>query len=180
MQLHTCAAELLYKHNITLVDVRYGCILACCDYLWHLVRGLMPMAESQSYRYTKKVRGHCCGLLNINCCHSENIECHIVLFFCQWAHKNGMTLQMTVILQCRFFHWLFCACLERGQQNLFFLHALAYWGWQANNNLLKGYWSLLDTPDPSSSLPPSLFIMWLSLSRPLKRNHPAFIWSRPH
>ncbi len=33
MYLHTRAVEVLYKHNITLVDVRYGCISARCDYL---------------------------------------------------------------------------------------------------------------------------------------------------
>ncbi len=33
MYLHTCAVKLLYKHNNTFVDVRYDCILECCDYL---------------------------------------------------------------------------------------------------------------------------------------------------
>ncbi len=33
MSLHTRAVELLYKCNITRVDVRYGCISAYCDYL---------------------------------------------------------------------------------------------------------------------------------------------------
>ncbi len=33
MYLHTHAVELLYKCNITLIAVRYGCILARCDYL---------------------------------------------------------------------------------------------------------------------------------------------------
>lgn len=59
---------------------------------------------------------------------------------------------MTVILQCRCFHWLLYM-FEKWATSFFyfvlFLRALVYWGWQANNNLLKGHWSLLDTPDPS-------------------------------
>ncbi len=30
---HICEVELLYKCNITLVDMRYGCKSARCDYL---------------------------------------------------------------------------------------------------------------------------------------------------
>ncbi len=52
MYLHTRAIELLYKRNITLVDVRYGCISAHCDYLRHPACGLVPPAESQLCRYT--------------------------------------------------------------------------------------------------------------------------------
>ncbi len=147
------------------------------DYLWHLVHGLMPMAEFQSCRYTKKVRGHCCGQINLNCCQSEHIECHIVLFsvgehtkitwLCKWQLFSSVGFLLTFL----------CMFGERATESFFLT---AYWGWQANNNLLKGYWSLLDIPDPSSSLPPSLFIMRLSLACPLKRNHPTFIWSRPH
>ncbi len=31
--LHPCVVELLYKPNITLVDVRYGCISHCSAYI---------------------------------------------------------------------------------------------------------------------------------------------------
>ncbi len=31
--LHRCVVELLYKPNITLVDVRYGCISHCSAYI---------------------------------------------------------------------------------------------------------------------------------------------------
>ncbi len=45
MYLHTCAVKLWYKRNITLIDMRYECISARCDYL-------RPTAKSQPCRYT--------------------------------------------------------------------------------------------------------------------------------
>ncbi len=37
MYLHTRAIKLLYKHNITLVDMSYGCISTRYDYLTRLI-----------------------------------------------------------------------------------------------------------------------------------------------
>ncbi len=49
MYLQTRAVELLYKCNITLIDVRYGCILARCDYLrTNFVITIVPYLTSTS------------------------------------------------------------------------------------------------------------------------------------
>ncbi len=172
MQLHTCAAELLYKRNITLVDVQYGWLPMAFG-PWPHTYGWIPVMPIYKKSERSLLWSNKHKLLSIRKYWMPHCA-----FFCWGAHKNNMTLQMTVILQCRFFIDIFVHVWKEGNRIVFFL--TAYWGWQANNNLLKGYWSLLDTPDPSSSLPPSLFIMRLSLACPLKRNHPTFIWSRPH
>ncbi len=50
MYLHTRAIKLLYKHNITLVEVRYGCISARYDYLQpkHSRADIQPYLTSTS------------------------------------------------------------------------------------------------------------------------------------
>ncbi len=83
MYWHTCAVELLYKCNITLVDVRYGCISACCDYLRHL-----------ACRYTAISHAYSCDIAYI-------LYLHIYIYIYIYTHTQNINLgSFMVSLHC--------------------------------------------------------------------------------
>ncbi len=172
MQLHTCAAELLYKHNITLVDVQYGWLPMAFG-PWPHTSGWIPVMPIYKKSERSLLWSNKHKLLSIRKYWMPHFA-----FFCWGAHKNNMTLQMTVILQCRFFIDIFVHVWKEGNRIVFFLpHTEVDKPIIIYSRVIDRSWTPLTS---SSSLPPSLFIMRLSLACPLKRNHPTFIWSRPH